>query len=75
MTVHGLSNYIVERYDVNLKDFTVDMTLFLPRISDTAYYSAIIDILGLKLDGEFRSAYRNTRAKIRFRFNNLMNFS
>lgn len=68
MTVHGLSNYIVERYDVNLNDYRVDMTLFLPRLSDKAFYAAIIDILGLKLDGKFRAAYVNTRAKIRFDF-------
>lgn len=66
MTVHGLSNYIVESYKINLRDFTVDMTLLFPRISDTGIYTANIGILGMKLDGEFRSSYKETRAKIRF---------
>lgn len=68
MTVHGLSNYIVEAYNINLRDFTVDMTLLFPRISDTGVYSANVGILGMKLDGDFRSSYKNTRAKVRFEF-------
>ncbi|KAG5668777.1 hypothetical protein PVAND_016703 [Polypedilum vanderplanki] len=66
MTVNGLSNYIVEKYNVNLKDLSADIVLFYPKFADTAIYSGNINLIGVNFRGSFRSYYRNTRVFLHF---------
>jgi hypothetical protein len=66
MTVSGLSNYKVLRYDVNVDKLSADITLFFPKISDTGAYDGLVGPLGVNFVGEFDSYYHNTKAFIHF---------
>jgi len=65
MTVLGLSNYKVEKYSINTRTLTADITMLFPKISDTG---DSINLLGVNFNGSFKSRYRNTRAFLHFEF-------
>ena len=68
MTVLGLSNYKVEKYSINTRTLTADLTILFPKISDTGVYSGSINLLGVNFNGSFKSRYRNTKAFLHFEF-------
>lgn len=66
MTVNGLSNFRIEKYNVNIETLSADITLFFPKIADTGDYTGFVNPLGVSFQGNFRSWYRNTRAFLHF---------